>query len=348
MEPASQNGLREKPAAKTLLIRAPLVAVASAMICGIVAGKMLPLPIGVWAIAGAGVLLGGVALFFRRRMNALTTAAVIAAVLCMSAFYVRWTYFTMPSDHIVTFTGPGPILATIEGRIVTAPQTVQDSPAICLPYSRPPRTCFVLEAEKIKTPAGYESATGLVRATVDEPNTLLAAGQLVKLTCWLGRFKSARNPGQPDPAKTAKLNYTQVWAKVQSADGVEVLAAAPQNWLGRIYWRLPGRRWRSRLPSPSRSPSPAAPAAPCSRPEDASATGAAPGWTLPRPPRLPNLRPGTARPAANPTCPTRPSAATAARRRPGGKNRDGSKLRAGRLSRRGATSWFLRTDEQAP
>ncbi len=222
---------------RVVLRRAPLAPAAMAVVAGVVAGRYLNMPTGIWlALAVAGLAVAVVALL-RPHLHLAGCVGAIAATAGLSAAYVRWSCFTIPADHVVTYTAGGPIMANVRGRIVTWPQIVKDDPSLHLPYRRADRTCFLLQSEQIQTSAGPASATGLVRVTVDEPCTDIQVGQSVTLLCRLGRYQSARNPGQIDPSQIARENHVLAWATVPAAQGV-VVHGGPTSWHRQWYWRL--------------------------------------------------------------------------------------------------------------
>lgn len=234
------------------LIRAPLAPVALALAGGIVLGRSLPLPTVFWALCGAvAAVVAGVSLWRTARRTArqrpdeapdrsrgeaydkpgglsVATAAVCVLTACLGAVHVRRAYRSIPDDHVVTFTGRGASLATLRGRIVTAPQTYAP-PATAMNYSRPPRTTFLLDADAIRTapptPEGGSSVVwqptgGLVRVTVDEPARDLEAGQRIQVLGRIGRYRPPPNPGQFDFARHARRRGTLVWMRVPAAGGV--------------------------------------------------------------------------------------------------------------------------------
>jgi competence protein ComEC len=142
------GAIPEQP--KTRLRRAPMLPVAIAMMAGIVIGRYVPLPMGVFVVAGAVALVLAAATVRRAHLHILTAGAVAAGVLFLSAIYSQTSYYTVEDDNVFTYAAGAPILATIRGQIVTSPLRVEDEPGTFVPYRRPARTCFVLQCEKIK------------------------------------------------------------------------------------------------------------------------------------------------------------------------------------------------------
>lgn len=235
--PAMTNSLPTVPQ-KVRLERAPLVAPASAVVMGVASGLNLPLH---WTLYGLLMLAGLAAAVWGLRqphLRHLAAAGVLAAIFGLSGLYANWRWNSLPPDHVVTYTQNRSSMSTLRGQIVTSPQLLSDGPEMNMPYKRADRTMFLFACRSILTDGGWVPSQGLVRVTVEEPARLLAAGQQVELTCRLGRQMATRNPGQFDSARSARLKGVLTWASVPSADGVEMLQTAPQDSIGRFWWRL--------------------------------------------------------------------------------------------------------------
>lgn len=221
------------------LIRAPLVSVALAMIGGIVAGRFTDLPVGFWSVAGGAAFLAAIGTFLQKRLHLLTGVCLAVAIFSLSAVYVRLTCFSVRDDDIVRYAGEGRHMATVRGRIVTAPQIYGDDAGAAQGWRRPPRTSFVLGVEGILLRGkGVQPASGLARVTVQQPLDRLAAGQEVELVGWIGRVEPPDNPGQFDWRAAARNSGTLVEVTVPGADGVTVHSETPGGWLGRAVWQV--------------------------------------------------------------------------------------------------------------
>lgn len=217
------------------LVRAPLAAVALAVILGSVGGMHLPMAWGFWALVGGLALLAGAALMLRAHTRLAAVAMFIVAIGCASAVHTRLAYYHVPDDHILTFMPGGPQLATIRGRAVSFPLIVRDAPAAG--YQGPDRTVLLVEATAIQGREGWFAAQGLVRVTVDEPAVSLKAGQELELVGTLSRVSGPRNPGQYDRRKAARLSGTLAQMRVASTQGAAVLSG-PQGAASALWWRL--------------------------------------------------------------------------------------------------------------
>jgi len=223
-------------AVRVRLHRAPLAPAAAALAGGVLAGRYLFLPLRFWAILVAAGVAAGVVGLCRPRWRAIARAGVAAAILAAGAAHFQLTHFALPRDAVVTFTDEAPILATLRGRIATAPQRVRPR-AEAFGY-QPARTTFLLDATAIQTDAGFRPAAGLVRVTVQELAPHLAAGQSVELLGRIGRYGRPRNPGEDDRRRWGRLRGTMVWMSVPTADAVIVRAGAEPPWHRRALWNL--------------------------------------------------------------------------------------------------------------
>ena len=223
------------PAARTPIVRrAPLIPVAVAMAAGIAIGRYLPLPVGIWASAALVGLLAAVGTLRWEHLRAVTTVGIFAAVGLGSAAAGTLAYHHIPTDHIATFSRDSTILATVRGRIASAPR-VREPPA---PYWLA-RTSFLLAAESIrKTDGQWLSTSGLVRVKVDESAGDLAAGSQVEVVGSLRRFRPPLNPGAYDWAAANRTKGILVSLHVPGRDGVTELAAAPVGGLSGLWRRL--------------------------------------------------------------------------------------------------------------
>jgi len=234
--PDKTDSLASAPSAGAAAHRAPLAAAAAAMTAGVVAGRMLPMPLGFWAVLLAAGVVAAVASLARRHLGLVTSAALLVAMVAIGAWRMQLCYFAAARDDVATYTGDSPILATLQGTIVTSPMRYADTTS--LGYRRPDRTGFLLQAKRIMTKTGWSPAGGLVRVMVLERTDALAAGQHVELVGTIGRFREPANPGQFDRAEAARLNGTLVWMTVPAQDGAAVLDEGVRPWYSRMYWNL--------------------------------------------------------------------------------------------------------------
>lgn len=213
MDPAQQEGTFRRAVVR----RAPLVPAAVAMATGILAGRYLPVPLGVWGVAAIAAFLAAAATVGRAHLRAISIGAIGGAVFCASAVAGALAYHRIPASHIVTFSDRGSVLATIRGEILSTPR-VQRSPTA---FWLPPRTTFLLDAAAVRGGDGqWRQAQGAVAVTLGEPVYDLAAGDEVKLVGSLRRLRAPGNPGQYDWKAAQRYRGVLAGFSAPGADGV--------------------------------------------------------------------------------------------------------------------------------
>ncbi len=222
----------------TKLYRIPLVPLAVAVAAGVTAGRFVPLPTGFWAVLAVAAGALAVVLFRRSHLHTAACGCVLAAAMALGAVHVRMSYFSVPDNHIVGYTGTARTLATLRGRIINAPLIFEPVPSSTPSYPRVPQTSFVLSASGLGSGHGAHAVSGLVRVTVEEPDARLSAGQEVELLCWIGRFRPPANPGEHDWAATARDSDIMVWAKAPTAAAVTIIEGENAPWHRRLLWHM--------------------------------------------------------------------------------------------------------------
>ena len=217
-------------------MRMPLVGPAIALAAGISLGMTAPMSLGFWIVLGASALAAAIVTFREKRLHLASTLAMLLAAMAIGAVHVQLSGANVAEDHIATFTPERPMLATVTGRIITAPKVLKrgDQPG----FRRPDRTTFVLQAEKIGSEANSRETSGLARVTIDSPQTNLLVGQRVELVGRIGRFPKPNNPGQMDWSKFARRSRVFVKMSVPAASGATVIDESPMSWVSQAFWRL--------------------------------------------------------------------------------------------------------------
>ncbi len=123
-----------------LLMRAPLLSVAGALTVGVWVGWAIALPITVWlSIGGAAVLLGAGAI----RCNwprPILLGAMLVAVASIGAGRMHASWYSLPDDDVVTFTGYQKTLVVMRGRVASFPVITQ--PDVEFGYRPDPQMTF--------------------------------------------------------------------------------------------------------------------------------------------------------------------------------------------------------------
>ncbi|MHC5121742.1 MAG: DUF4131 domain-containing protein, partial [Planctomycetota bacterium] len=85
------------------------------------------------------------------------------------------------------------------------------------------QSSFYIQTEQIRSPDGWQKATGKVRVQVSEPLLHVKPGNTVRIDCWLSHFSPPANPGQFDLRKHMHRRGVYLAASVPIAEGIEVV-----------------------------------------------------------------------------------------------------------------------------
>lgn len=147
-----------------------------------------------------------------RRHPILPAAAVVLLAGCLGGLLHHNAYHRVPADHLVhQAPADGSRTVRLRGHLLTAPRM---SPNAQGPFAAwmfaPDRCSFVIEANSIEGPGGYQAATGQVRVTVKEAVLDVAVGDHVELFGKLYRPPPPGNPGQFDWARWSRRHGIHV------------------------------------------------------------------------------------------------------------------------------------------
>lgn len=228
--------------ASRLVVRGPLVLPTMALAAGCLAGRYFPAPFPLWLTLLGACLLLGVLTFRRDRMRIAAAAAILTAAAALGAMRMHLAWYSVPENHIVTWTDRTANLATVRGRVASVPQIHQ--PEVEFGYRPEPALIFLLQVEAILTNAGrvgrapaWRETTGLVRVTVEEPLwPPPRPGDRLEIQGRLGRFARPNNPGQYDASDEARRTGTWVWLRAPAAGCLRVLES-PGNFASIALWR---------------------------------------------------------------------------------------------------------------
>ena len=216
-----------------LLMRAPLLSVASALIVGVWAGWAVALPITVWlAIGGVAVLLGVGAIRCDWPRPVLL-GAMLVAVAAVGAGRMHAGWYSLADDDVVTFTGYQKTLVVMRGRVASFPVITQ--PDVEFGYRPDPKMTFLLDVHSLATDEGPTAVSGVTRVTVRSPESRYPPGAIVEITGWLTRPRPPSNPGQYDRLAAARTHGLLTTLTAPAPSSVTVLSHEAPSWIWR--WR---------------------------------------------------------------------------------------------------------------
>lgn len=234
---ARNSGPLSPPKPAALRARVPMAAVAALLIGGIALGlKTPPLP-ALWLIAGTLAGLAGLGTLAVRRWQLMTQIAAALAIALLAGGYAQFRYHTVRANDITLVSGPGTVLATVTGQIVSPPQTTEAGGSF--PGYRPDaRTTFLLRARTLHTDHGDMPISGLVNVVIDRQSLLPQAGQTVRLPGRLTRLGSPSNPGQFDWSEYQRRRGIRMRLTVPAFEHEMILTSQSSTWLSRKVWQL--------------------------------------------------------------------------------------------------------------
>jgi competence protein ComEC len=213
-----------------LLTSSPLVFVALGLIAGILIQNALQLPPALWLLFLILCFAAAISFFAVQSKNGfasitltLLSSCALICFTCLGAIRLA-AYYKPKAGDIRNMVADERILATVRGRILTAPYINENKDWEFGRFQHSDPACsFYLEAAEVKTVEGWAKVTGTIRVYVNEPVMDLKIGDYIQAYCWLDTFKRPANPGQFDMAKYLARKNVFVGASVKSRDGIELL-----------------------------------------------------------------------------------------------------------------------------
>jgi len=174
---------------------------------------------------------------FAGPFDRVTTGAVLLCFVSLGG--IRLASFQSPSpDDIQRLVGPERTLATIRGRLVTAPRSQPQQWCFAEFVFTDPPSSFYLTLDQIETDGGWRPVGGTIRVQVDEPTPTLRIGAAIEAYCWLYRFEPPTNPGQFDLAAHLRRRNVHVGASVPSKNAIEIRPGPGVSLFRRMQRRL--------------------------------------------------------------------------------------------------------------
>ncbi len=219
----------------------PLVPVALLLAAGITVGRYAAVPLGTWMLIVGVTLAASIAAVARAHLRAPATVALGALFAACGACLGVLATSHAPDGHVAaSVPGRTAPLATVTGRIVTAPRLDEQNAAPSATYRRPPRTRFLLDSGSVSTADGPAPCQGLIRVTVEGAAWNAKCGQRVRIAGRLTRPGSQRNPGQYDWRAAAKRDGVLLDLTVKDGSAIERLDG-PAGPISAGLWRLRAR-----------------------------------------------------------------------------------------------------------
>ena len=208
---------------------------AIALIAGIAAEPVLPRWPTVGCIGVGGLL---VASWISLRREVCASLLLLAALFLAGGTAAELESYCFPASHIAHFTTEEPRLAELELRVISPPRIVASAQ-----FGRPLPSKQYARAEvvKVKTRSGWESVSGEVTLTIDQPHPRLGVGQKIAVVGLLQRPAIAMNLGEFDAAAYYRRQRVLATVSVPHVDGVRILAEpgfSPLEWLREKTRRL--------------------------------------------------------------------------------------------------------------
>jgi len=213
---------------------APLLPVAIAVICGILLGRLGLLDFylagGMTLIALAGVI--GIFVYYRKAYPSQKLHLIKAGLICVGfmgigALRYALVYHYYPENHIVRYCyNDQSRLATIRGVIVSEPYLAQGKGAMArYDFLHQSPTIFVVQCHEVLTPSGWQTASGFMQTTVNQPCLNLTMGQTIQIEGRISLRGHASNPGQKDRSNYYRARRNLVACSTGQSEAVTILNA---------------------------------------------------------------------------------------------------------------------------
>ncbi|MFQ5732596.1 MAG: ComEC/Rec2 family competence protein [Planctomycetaceae bacterium] len=217
--------------------RHPAVFVATAIAAGILIDVWWPMAWSIWLAALAGLLVvWGV--LFRIRPGRVSTAFVLAAIVCLGGARYHQVRSAVDANDVSRFGRDESIPVRLTGRVVSSPVIVprREDPALSA-WLRPDRSFVLLECESLRTNEGHADVTGVVRVQVAGHLLHVEPGDRVEAHGWMVQPGGPQNPGQYDFRDRLARDGVRCLLYVDDPDAVKRIerpAWSPGRSIGRL------------------------------------------------------------------------------------------------------------------
>ena len=199
----------------------PLVVVAVALVAGIGAALLLPLPATVcWATAV--VVLGGWGWSIGRRPGIAAPLLLVAIAAAGAAWgTARWRWFA--ADDLAWSLSDRPLPVAVEGRLVAAPRPLPRSSDPLRGGGRPPSSDCQFAITAVRDGEAWRPCSGRAVLVIDGPLPRLGAGERCRVWGRALRPGQPGNPGEFDQRARARQERALSLIRVEGAGAIERL-----------------------------------------------------------------------------------------------------------------------------
>ena len=217
----------DTPLIDRIFSSAPVLPFAVAFSLGILLAYKVQTPRIVWMMIFCVTLSAGSCLLFtlKTKTGLRFALALSGALLATFALGIVRSYSITdrPPNHISGYLQNERKLATLKGKVISSVRTDAFSRGLSAIPWLSSQSSFYIQTEQIRSPDGWQKATGKVRVQVSEPLLHVKPGNTVRIDCWLSHFSPPANPGQFDLRKHMHRRGVYLAASVPIAEGIEVV-----------------------------------------------------------------------------------------------------------------------------
>lgn len=224
----------------------PLLRVAVAVAGGIVADRILDVPIAVWlSTAVLFCLIWLVA--FRRNQFQLASLVLLACSMVGGAAWhsLHWNWFGQ--REISSYARLDPAPAMLRGQIITQPRwTAVDQVQQRYSRERDVRSRFVVEVNSIRDSDQYRPVSGMVQLFVNGRVDQLQEGDDIEFCGGLSRIADASNPGEFGFQEFFRGQRSFCWMNVEQPESIHWLKSSRPvaGFMSRLRGRMDQLIWK--------------------------------------------------------------------------------------------------------
>jgi len=237
-------------------VRAPLVAVATAVAVGIVVDRLqtgLLISSGIPAIGTAfWWAIVPIALFAWRRLHhhergGISAFAVLVAVSLLAAGWHHWSWSVFGADEAGRLASDATSPCAVEAVVLASPERVASPPASAyraIPQGE--KSQLSLQLVRVRNGKHWRPASGACELIVDGHLQGVGARDRIRLFGQWSKPSGPRNPGQFDFASHSRADRQLLLVRCESPDCVSLLSSSG-SWLPTVWIDNLRNHWRTQL-----------------------------------------------------------------------------------------------------